>query len=247
MATIEQKVEFLNGVLIPLGLDKGIAYLEVIGFLASEGSQYANELMLVGRATRGWDVDKIAVRNLVGSAAEQYAEEVFDSVTPKDECPMSWVIKHWGIGGNEYNTKKSAFWRTAKRVSEGSGVVKPETRDWSSHLVWSNLYKIAMPDSNPSNMLANSQFQGCSSLLMLEIRQFLPKRILMSTGLDWARPFISPICVPESVVEKDGFVQCIGQLKPEYGGARLVVAQHPMGKPEDLWVAEVLDAFSAGR
>ena len=70
-------------------------------------------------------------------------------------------------------------------------IAEHSSNDWSSHLVWSNLYKLSPRDGgNPSGRLQNIQLDGCRALFNLEVETYRPGRLLLLTGWDWAEPFL---------------------------------------------------------
>ena len=136
-----------------------------------------------------------------------------------------------------YSTSRSAFWRVLRRIvlSEPTGV---DAEHWSSHLVWTNLYKVAPGAGwNPGADLQRAQRRSATELLALEIEAFAPRRILALTG-GWIDPFADGLGL--KVTRLPGLVEAIGDLM----GRPCVVAKHPMGKPESPFVAEVLRAFA---
>jgi len=161
-------------------------------------------------------------------------------------CPMSWVTKCWG-GGEDYNTRKSAFWRVIRatvgrlRIAD----INADGSAWPSQLVWSNLYKIApAAGGNPNNQLQRAQFEGCLQLLHWEIETFKPKRLLFLTGLAWAGPFLEHAWCDNLPVEGQVFIEAKGYVMAGPEPASCVIASHPQGKNERNWVDEVVAAFS---
>ena len=71
----------------------------------------------------------------------------------------------------------------------------------------------------------------------MEIETFAPRRILALTG-GWIGPFADALGL--RVTPQSGLVEGIGELM----GRPCVVAQHPMTKPETLFVSEVLRGFA---
>lgn len=212
---------------------------KVTGFLAMAGQAWDGELMVIGRAANGW-VEGISPDRL-SSAAEvaDFAKSVQDSVAGSlDKCPMSWVTAYWGATEG-YNTKRSAFWRSIRRVVEDLGIASVEDAGWASHLVWSNLYKVSPASGgNPNDALCDIQFAGCAELLQLELDTYRPSRVLLLTGADWADSFVEEWKLQETTQFQ--YVKRAGL----YGGAHCVVAVHPQGKPQEAWVSEVISAFN---
>lgn len=211
----------------------------ITGFLAMTGRAYRGELMVVGRAVNGWLEKPIDPYRLseAAYALDQARLIQEESVTGGTKCPMHWITCQWS-GGDSYRTNKSAFWRCVRQVVGELGIADINGFSWSSHLVWSNLYKLSRYQTgNPSRTLRKIQHEGCLHLFNLEVKHYEPKRLLFLTGIDWAEPFLGevPAC------SKTGFkhVEGCGYLD----STRYVVAKHPQGKPESEWVKEVIDSF----
>lgn len=172
------------------------------GFLAARGCEYSHDLMVVGRAGNGWaryEEDEGIFDPKEGNegeyvlkdkgSIEEYARSVKRSVTQGTEycspgCPMSWVINRWNE--TEYKTRTSAFWRCIREVVGRLEIAPindgPDSK-WPSHLVWSNLYKIApLSGGNSGGFLRRIQQEGCEKLLEWEVTTYKPKRILFLTG-----------------------------------------------------------------
>ncbi|WP_156342965.1 hypothetical protein [Devosia sp. A16] len=218
------------------------------GFMAMEGASYSGDLMWVGRAVNGWRGIGRSPLELAdpGTAADFAASALRAAGQPGpggDVCPMRWVTDHWGTTRHGYNTKRSAFWRTSKRVM-GALVDEPSsTVKWVSRMVWSNLYKVAPAAGwNPGSKVAEAQLDGCRKLLSVELATYKPRHLVFATGMDWAAPFLDPIM----------FRQTSGSTAPVVYGdlvledvkiGRYAVPRHPMGKDEGDWVQQVVAAL----
>lgn len=214
---------------------------KLTGFLAMSGNAYDRGLMIVGRATNGWIEPGVTPRelgdpNIRGDHVREVQQE---SLTEDGSCPMLWVTRLWPKKRYEkrYCTGSSAFWRSVCGAVKNLGIANVENVDWPSHLVWSNLYKLApVKGGNPSEGLCRIQLSGCIELLGLELRIYRPSRVLFLTGEDWAQPFLSAAKLRKG---PGTHVRQLGHL----GDAHCVVAVHPQGKPETHWVDEVVAAF----
>jgi len=218
--------------------------VQLNGFLAMRGSQFNNDLMVVGRAVNGWGDKWLPSEVIDVDIAEKVATMTYDSIARSHKCPMLWVTNAWGRKV-EYNTKKSAFWRVIRDVVGELNIADTRKKEWPSYLVWSNLYKISpKKGGNPSSALSVLQFAGCRNLLELEINKFTPKKILFLTGYDWASPFLNAsttILLKTSCYQQ---VKAMGNYQlPSGAMSKIVVATHPQGKKEAVWVKEVIDAF----
>lgn len=155
-----------------------------------------------------------------------------------EDCPMAWVARHWGDPDPTLNTRRHAPWRVLREVAHGLRLGGDQ--DWSSHLAWSSLYKLAAEPGSPiTRPLRDAQRAGAVRLLALEQQVLAPRRLLFVTGWSWARPFLAEARMrphpPGHLVEATG----------RWGATEVVVARHPQGRPELHWVKEVLAAFRA--
>jgi hypothetical protein len=208
-----------------------------------KGRAYSRELMVVGRAVNG---DKTCWKPNEAQSPEwrsQRIDEWIKKGTSDERCPLEWVGRAWGrIEQGKRNSKMSAFWRVVGEVSRS---LTGNAENWWSHLVWSNLYKVAPSKGwNPSSGLRRTQKPFCKKHLAEEFRLWKPKRILFLTGWNWARSFIRSVGNPIRT-EVEGLVQWAGNLEfPDGTLSQVVVCVHPMGKPEDQLVREVLNSFA---
>ena len=223
---------------------------DLTGFLALEGAdyKYGSGLMVVGRSVNGWTkgIDPVEFsdsdfRNNYTHCLQQKSYQQSGQA-----CPMSWVTEQWSPKEG-YNTRKSAFWRVTKEVTERLYSCNAEKNDWASHLVWSNLCKVSpAAGKNPNGLLHKIQRNGCKRLFEFEIKSYRPRYLLLLTGWDWARPFLV-----ENFEINPGsgkYVSCVAKpakpLFPNCHDVRAVVAVHPQCKPEKEWVDEVFGSFT---
>ena len=208
----------------------------LVPFWPLRGAAYDGRLLVIGRSVNGW-VEDWTPRQLRDEAVRRSAVAWMRAdAEPKDGCRMRWVTDLWGARDG-YSTSPSAFWRVLRRIilSDPTAV---DAEHWSSHLVWTNLYKVAPGAGwNPGADLQRAQRRSATELLALEIEAFAPRRILALTG-GWIDPFADGLGL--KVTRLPGHVEAIGDLM----GRPCVVAKHPMGKPESPFVAEVLRAFA---
>jgi hypothetical protein len=227
---------------------KSIVPSEVTGFMAMVGDRYSGELMVVGRAVNGWDVPGRLPSSLTSSQIiEKFLTEIVSSATKRSAkgCPMCWVTDP--VRPNDYNSRRSAFWRVIRRVIGELKIADTDDDTWPSYLLWSNLYKIAPKEGgNPTGFLRRIQFDTCALLFGKELEIFKPKRVLFLTGMGWAKPFVH-LLMPAVAVLGDHYVEATGKYgTEEVLPTVVVVAAHPGRKPEDAWVQEVVTAFRLG-
>lgn len=211
------------------------------GFACLRGNLYNNGLLVVGRAVNGWaskwTADELRDQSKVG----ELVEELYPTTGTAD-CPLMWVSDSWGQNGNEYNTKKSAFWRVIRGVVSGLSEGHFDDCAWPSTIAWSNLYKVSpAAGRNPSEPLADAQLAQCKKILEEEIRWLNPSRILFLTGWGWAQWFLPDLQFAvdtnvESPIEASGII---------FNKARVVVLPHPERKTGQPLVTAAVDYFQA--
>ncbi len=248
---------FEEEILAPVGAAEADGPHDTLtGFLPMRGDLYEpGGLMVVGRATHDW---RIRTKwNYLGSdeSRKEYTQEVVRANSDSEgKCSMIWVKELWGNTecnkkyGSKYNTKSSAFWRVIQKVTTYIPITEDES-NFSSWLVYSNLYKLSPISGNPRGKLRHLQLRGCKSSFKREIDVFRPGRLLLLTGLrgsQWAaKPFLEKLCIDSKDDGELEHVELKGRLHyPEGNSASLVVAKHPRGKKEDIWVDQVVKAFS---
>ena len=212
---------------------------ELTLFAALVGDEYSEErgLMVIGRAVNGWyenwTIDEMATKD----GRNKYIKTVLCEEAA-GKCPMSWVLDSRLKPGG-YSTTRSAFWRVIERVTLGLHLGNEKT--WPGHIAWSNLYKVSPGrGGNPPNRLCWAQLDSCVEVLLAELEEFRPRRVLALTGWNWFQHFKDGLDVSAKVSEGN-LVEAVGTI----GDAQLVVARHPQGKPETPMVEQILSHFGA--
>ncbi len=198
-------------------------------FTPAKGVEYNNDLLFIGRAVNGWG-------NYIEKDKNEFFINKFNDVCKSyDDENLNWIIEKWGASIG-YNTKKSAFWRLIKTISDE--FYKDDINSVNK-VSWNNLYKISNDKGgNPSSSLMNIQFELCRKILKLEIETFNPKFTIFLTGLGWAGDFIQQDDF--TGLETDGltFVEFIGLNKKDKNV--FIVSKHPQGKPEKKHAEEII-------
>jgi hypothetical protein len=206
-------------------------------FWPVRGGAYDGGLLVIGRSVNGWIGNWTARQLREPSVRRSVVETMRSDAEPEDGSRMDWVTKLWGARG-QYSTRRSAFWRVLRRIVLTDPGAGADLDQWSSRLAWTNLYKVSpRKGGNPHADLRRAQRRSAIELLEIEIEEFAPRRVLALTG-GWIGPFAQELgLAPRS---RPGLVEGVA----ERDGCAWVVAKHPMGKPEDRFVGEVLAAFA---
>ena len=222
------------------GATPGVQPQELAAFWPMVGRAYDGRLLVVGRAVNGW-IDQVRVPEL---ADADYRASTLATLRRTSEgdgttCPMSWVTWRWGRGGGEYSTARSAFWRLTRGVLRAVDPASLDDPAWSSRLAWSNLAKLApWGGGNPGGALLDVERQVGPELLMAEVNELKPDRVLVLTGRWWFEPFARHLTL--TVDWRVGLVEGVA----EDASRRWVIAPHPQGKRRAL-LGEVIGAFGA--
>ncbi|WP_018126901.1 hypothetical protein [Balneola vulgaris] len=199
------------------------SFKNICTFCCQWGKNYPFEeksgFLFVGKAVNGWVTSDTDVFELFN---DSNPNRIF---ARKDQ--MEWVHNLYG-NKHGYNTRKSAFWRLIKMISE-----RYYPDDWYSNVAWSNLYKIAPYNGgNPNVKLQTFQREYCIEILNKEIEIFNPKYVVFLTS-GWEDPFIKKL---------NGFDKMMEVGKTQWGkyqtkmidinGTYFIVTHHPQGKKE---------------
>ncbi len=139
-----------------------------------------------------------------------------------DGCPMGWVLARWGKRDGGYDTARSQYWQTARRIV--TALVPGSDGDWPSRLAWTNLAKVApYAGGNPgSASLRIQRGDAGTALFAREVEELAPRRLVTLTDRWWFAPFAAALGV--DLEERQGLVETVGHR----GDTRIVVAVHPM-------------------
>lgn len=176
-------------------------------------------LLFVGKAVNGWITDETDVKKLFDP---ENPERIF---ARQDQ--MEWVNDHSG-NSKGYNTRKSAFWRLIRKVSETFYQEK-----WYSSIAWSNLYKIApWKGGNPNGTLQNIQRKYCFEILKKEIEILSPKYVVfLTSGWEWSFLMYLSGGKKINIIDEKYWGKYKTTLT-EIDGTSYIISHHPQGKNE---------------
>lgn len=219
--------ETLRTNLIPLYknlLEQNISEKDIYPFCMQWGKQFPKEeksgILFVGKATNGWINNSKNIEDLFGIQKEKmiFARE--------DQMKWAENLKK----DKKYNTNKSSFWRTIKRISEKEN----GKENWSTKIAWSNLYKLSFEKGNPNEKLKKSQIEICKKILETEIKVLNPKCIIFLTS-EWERDFVNYLTLGKERVNPISLKW--GKNYKTFGftvdNLNYIISVHPQGKSEN--------------
>jgi len=177
-------------------------------------------LVFVGKAVNRWITNTDEVDLLFGDSDDN----IFAL-----EDQMKWVVDREG-NHNGYNTKRSAFWRVVKRISN---YYYPH-ENWYSHVAWTNLCKLAPYDGgNPNQGLYDQQLSSAQEILKHELEILSPRFVIMLTS-GWEHDFISYFNDNNDIdfietVDWDEYQTRICKINNTF----FILSKHPQGKNEN--------------
>lgn len=191
-------------------------------------------IIFVGKAVNSWINSETDINILFGKSE--------DRIFARDD-QMEWVHKSENDHEN-YNTKKSAFWRLVKGISKRFY----SKEDWFSYVAWSNLCKIApFEGGNPNDSLYYEQLESCCKILEKEVQVLSPKFVVMLTS-GWERDFLFPLnkdndpeCI-ENIIW-DGYETKIYKINSVF----YITSPHPQGKGEKKHIEAVTELITKYR
>ncbi len=211
--------------MIQVVLDAGFNY-DTAKFCMQWGKNFPaseNEgILFYGRANNGWITSSNDVNELFTEGSEDCIFALGNQ--------MSWMEDDYieNDNGGGYRPSRSAFIRTMRNVAS------EYYDEWSSHVAWSNLYKIApWKGGNPSDSLCYTELDDCVKIMQAEISFLSPCSVVMLTGWNWAKDFLIPMNggqEPE-YIDKEAWGDYWAWAY-RIGGRLIIVSEHPQGKPE---------------
>lgn len=197
-------------------------------FFMQYGKRYFNtekRILFVGKATNGWATDSHDIEILFGDKMVNGEDQRI--VNCDDQ--MEWVEKADGTNTvyKNYNTNRSSFWRFIKSITKDS----INSEDWFNSIAWTNLYKLAPEEGNPSEKLMNIQYKKCVEILNEEIKLLKPNYLIFLTS-GWENSFIEKIKIKINNEFKlyDNYSLIFGEKDNKY----YIQSFHPQGKTNTL-------------
>jgi hypothetical protein len=207
-------------------------------FWPKVGARYVGDVLVIGKATNGW-ID----RWVPGERPDTMALARIARATAEDGVngdQLGWVLDQWQRRDDRYDTSRSQFWQTIRRVSQ---YLRPDTaQDWPSVVAWTNLVKVGpWNKGNPAGHLLGVQLREGPRLLAREIEDLNPRLVVALTGGGWFRHF-SPL-LGLDFDWHGGLVEGVQTS----GARRWVIAVHPMTRSPEAVANAIVDARPENR
>jgi hypothetical protein len=214
------------------------------------------DFIFYGQAVNGWDsgfdkatvLDEAKLGKSINASNRSFAEG--------GHCPVDWVNVRWNKSAYSEVTKtesarsfypahsywcfRSFFWNTTyKTVCDHYGIGR-ESWEWARKIAWSNLYKIAPENANPSQEEKAWQEEDAKKLIRQEILEIKPKYCIFLTGDIWFKPFselAQPLQQPQGIPD---IIKHIGYID----NSLCVVTHRPMIGNSDSYAKAILEAIS---
>lgn len=164
------------------------------------------EFIIYGQAVNGWPSKFNLGEEINTSNIEDYIIKSNSYLNSKNHSPLDWVNIQWcksvfeqhlqdeNISDfyyyeNLYFACNSFFWNVCyKLISDFYGFDRG-TFQWSKKMIWSNLYKIALPKENPTKIEKAFQIEKSVALFKKEIEEINPKYCVLLTNQPWFDEF----------------------------------------------------------
>ena len=120
-------------------------------FQACGDSDLKNGLMVVGKAVNGWHQFQIAEKDF-----EDLYEEKPEPLGQNGDVEA--FFRENSCSSKKYNMNRSAFWRTVRNTAKG--LFDCNDRNFGKYIIYSDLYKIALPGKKSESELETIGIAG---------------------------------------------------------------------------------------
>ncbi len=171
--------------------------------------------------------------------------------------PLDWVNVHWSkamydeyvtsVKSKEFYQKieymayRSFFWNVIYKLAADYSKVSRNSREWSEHVIWSNLYKITGGRRNPNSLELKWQEALSCDLLKKELDEIKPAICLVLTNDSWWEPFRKYLGTTK--INVNGIIESI----EKYGDTDIIVTSRPFGGSSDEHVKQIMNVIDANR
>ncbi len=219
--------------------------------------------LIYGQASNRWPIefltdmspDKQQLSDLL-IKCKAYSNEFYkDSI--QQHNPLDWINVNWSNSlyaksiailndkffypqTMKYRAFSSFFWNVIYKTINDYHKVDRNSWLWSSDMVWSNLYKIAPSNGNPSSSEKSFQVELSVQLVKKEIEEINPKYCIVITNNKWWQPFQEAL--KPDVWAMDGLTEIESVQK--YKNSFIIITTRPFKSGSEKHVSQLLKVLN---
>ncbi len=219
--------------------------------------QRKGTFLFYGQAVNGWPA-AFSVNNSTNEFKKLIDHSLFYSNHHHSKhSPLDWVKIRWCKSyfnscekeiqdyykHSTYYAYRSFFWNVVYKVICDHCKFENGRKsiEWTSKMVWSNLYKIAPSEgANPDGTEQAFQQKGALELFQIELEELKPDYCIFLTNYHWAKPFLNSLLSLKSLPNTNENIEYCGI----YNDIKMVVAKRPRYGNSDKYAKEILSTIS---
>lgn len=236
--------------------------IEFVDFYPSFGVKKGEktDFITYGQAVNGWGASFSLKEELEKDKIIESLKASNSFLASKGHNPLDWVNIQWSAPiyneetedvevkdfyKEKYKANRSFFWQVTYRLIDDYYGLDRASFEWSSKMVWSNLYKIAPNGANPSGLEKEIQQPLSAELVKKEMDELKPKFCVVLTNEKWWIPFRETIQT-ESIPYDDSLdiIECV----EKYNSTKIIVTKRPrFGSIDDYekYVKQILSVIKS--
>lgn len=210
---------------------------DLVAFHPMQGPGKNVDTMYIGRALNGWHWN-FRVDELIPDS-DIILNKILSDKHEADayEDRLEWVEKYWKNSTLGYNTAKSQFWQVIRQVClERSG---PDDQ-WWGNIVWTNFFKVAPANRNPTGKMINVLGTPSHELLLAEINHYQPSNIVCLSGMNYAAHLLASAATTTKIPTENSTLEYVGDVTWESEKTvRFIIAPHPQSRSSSRIAREI--------
>lgn len=223
-----------------------------VDFYPSIGTDTKNsDFLIYGQAVYGWSSGFLCSQTFKKDVKDSIkaSNEFIDHKSPKiPNSPINWVNARWSKSvfnslseeqktyySGTYWCYRSFFWNVVHKLISDYYDFERQSWQWTNKIVWSDLYKIAPEESNPSKWHRTLQLKKSIELIKAEISEINPKYCIVLTNDKWWKPFRENL---NTTVLKTDLNKQIESVE-NYNGTKIIVTSRPYMGSSENWINEI--------
>ncbi|MBO4983837.1 MAG: hypothetical protein J6D23_07235 [Clostridia bacterium] len=233
--------------------DKNKGVMVVSRYL--KGEKYDEDeikLLVIGRALNGWSKDFIASSveefnsiwekqekgELNSLCKSRYSNKGKAKLTPIQTKGLEWVKSYIkkDNGKRFYRTENTPFWSVAREITELLHNGQLKEGEWTKHIAWTNLAKIApLNGGNPNDDLWNDQHDISKEILWAELEKLQPTHIMIIAKSNKENN-------PKNDSWTEGYYEILESYKNKHN-VKIAYMYRPEFKKRSTYISDTKNAF----